>query len=57
MHVLVLLLRLRQVTVHPCLIMEGAKAFEVIDGRSPEDRRVLDKATREGMRCLYLGAE
>lgn len=57
MHVLVLLLRLRQITVHPCLIMEGAKAFEVIDGRSPEDRRVLDKATSEGMHCLYLGPE
>ena len=57
MHVLVLLLRLRQVTVHPCLIMEGAKAFEVIDGRSPEDRRVLDKATCQGMPRLYLGSE
>ena len=55
MHVLVLLLRLRQITVHPCLIMEGAKAFEVIDGRSPENRRVLDKATSEGVHYLYLG--
>jgi hypothetical protein len=49
MQVLVLLLRLRQVTVHPCLIMENAKAFEVIDGRSPGDRAVLVKATREGI--------
>lgn len=57
MHVLVLLLRLRQITVHPCLIMENAEAFEIIDGRSPEDRAVLDRATREGMQCAYMGSE
>lgn len=57
MHVLVLLLRLRQITVHPCLIMENAEAFEVIDGRLPEDRAVLDRATRESMQCLYMGLE
>jgi hypothetical protein len=43
-----MLLRLRQITVHPCLITEYANAFEITDNRSPELKAVIEEATYEG---------
>ncbi|CCA72471.1 related to DNA repair protein RAD16 [Serendipita indica DSM 11827] len=42
--VLVMLMRLRQICVHPCLLKAYESAFEVTDTRAPEARKVVEDA-------------
>lgn len=43
-----MLMRLRQICVHPCLLKMYESAYDVHDTRAPEAKRILEDATNLG---------